>query len=80
MIINNIYIYIYILIIYIYIYIYLSICLGKVCRRPICYRISSHFNILAKRVNTDLGLETERHHIANFDVGGDESLASKSTF
>ena len=27
--------------------------------------------------NTDLGLETERHHIASFDVGGDESLASK---
>ena len=37
--------------------------------------------ILAKRVNrwnSDLGLETERHHIASFDVGGDESLASKS--
>ena len=30
--------------------------------------------------NTDLGLETERHHIASFDVGGDESLASKSSF
>ena len=30
--------------------------------------------------NTDLGLETERHHIASFDVGGDESLASKSNF
>ena len=27
--------------------------------------------------NTDLGLETERHHIASFDVGGDESLAAK---
>ena len=27
--------------------------------------------------NTDLGLETERHHIASFDVGGDESLASE---
>ena len=38
--------------------------------------------ILAKRVkvNTDLGLETERNHIASFDVGGDESLASKSSF
>ena len=29
--------------------------------------------------NSDLGLETERHHIASFDVGGDESLASKSS-
>ena len=29
--------------------------------------------------NTDLGLEMEGHHIANFDVGGDESLASKSS-
>ena len=28
--------------------------------------------------NTDLGLETERHHIASFVVDGDESLASKS--
>ena len=28
--------------------------------------------------NTDLGLETERHHFASLDVGGDESLASKS--
>ena len=28
--------------------------------------------------NTDLGLETETHHIASFVVGGDESLASKS--
>ena len=27
--------------------------------------------------NTDLGLETKRHHIASFDVGGDESLASE---
>ena len=37
--------------------------------------------ILAKRVkHTDLGLETERHHIVSFDVGGDESLASKSNF
>ena len=36
--------------------------------------------ILAKRVNTDLGIETERHHIASFDVGGDESLASKRSF
>ena len=38
--------------------------------------------ILTKRVkvNTDLGLEMERHHIASFDVGGDESLASKSSF
>ena len=38
--------------------------------------------ILAKRVkvNTDLGLETERHHIASFGVGGDESLASKGSF
>ena len=27
--------------------------------------------------NSNLGLETERHHIASFDVGGDESLASK---
>ena len=30
--------------------------------------------------NSDLGLETERHHIANFDVGGDEYLASKRSF
>ena len=30
--------------------------------------------------NTDPGLETEKHHIASFDVGGDESLASKSSF
>ena len=29
--------------------------------------------------NTDPGLETEKHHIASFDVGGDESLASKSS-
>ena len=29
--------------------------------------------------NIDLGLETERQHIASFDVGGDESLASKSS-
>ena len=40
------------------------------------YFVSS--KILAKRMN--LGLETERHHIASFDVGGDESLASKSSF
>ena len=32
------------------------------------------------RWNADLGLETERHHIASFDVGSDESLASKSSF
>ena len=32
--------------------------------------------ILAKR---DLGLETERQHIASFDMGGDGSLASKSS-
>ena len=31
------------------------------------------------RWNSDLGLEMERHHIASFDVGGDESLASKSS-
>ena len=30
--------------------------------------------------NSDLVLETERHHIANFDVGGDEYLASKRSF
>ena len=37
--------------------------------------------ILAKRVKfTDLRLETERHPIASFDVGGDESLASKRSF
>ena len=35
--------------------------------------------ILTKRVNTDLGLKAERNHIACFDVGGDESLASKSS-
>ena len=29
--------------------------------------------------NTDPRLETEKHHIASFDVGGDESLASKSS-
>ena len=29
--------------------------------------------------NTDLGLETERHHIASFEVGGDEPLALKSS-
>ena len=32
--------------------------------------------ILAKR---DLGLDTERQHIASFDMGGDESLTSKSS-
>ena len=37
--------------------------------------------ILAKRVkHTDLGFETERHHTVSFDVGGDESLAPKSSF
>ena len=30
-------------------------------------------------LSCDLGLETERHHIASFDVGGDESLASQSS-
>ena len=30
------------------------------------------------RWNTDLGLETETHHIASFDVGGNESLACGS--
>ena len=30
--------------------------------------------------NTDLGLETERHYIESFDMGGDEFLASKSSF
>ena len=32
-----------------------------------------------KLLSCDLGLETERHHIASFDVGGDESLASQSS-
>ena len=32
-----------------------------------------------KLLSCDLGLERERHHIASFDVGGDESLASKSS-
>ena len=27
--------------------------------------------------NTDLGLETERHHIARFDVGGDKAGLKK---
>ena len=30
--------------------------------------------------NTNLELETKRYHIGSFDVGGDESLASKSSF
>ena len=50
--------------------------IGKVCRRP--NYVTLFCLILAKRVKH--GLETERHHIASFDVGGDESLASKSSF
>ena len=50
---------------------------GKVCHHPmLTYFVSFWLN----GWNTDLGLETERHHIASFDVGGDESLASKSSF
>ena len=33
--------------------------------------------ILAKQVKHCSRLETERHHIVNFDVGGYETLASK---
>ena len=44
------------------------------------YRTVSKFRKRkGKLLSCDLGLETERHHIASFDVGGDESLASQSS-
>ena len=52
-----------------------SLTIGQVYRRPISSSISSHFG-QTKHLSR---LETERHHIASFDVGGDESLASKSS-
>ena len=44
------------------------------------YEGTSLVSFWLNRWNIDFGIETERHHTASFDVGGDEPLALKSSF
>ena len=54
---------------------------SRLAKSAVVQYVSVFRLILAKRMkHTDLGLETERHHIVSFDVGGDEVWPQKETF